>query len=195
MPAIPAYRMVDVIAGWGELIKPGDQILTAGGGGWLSKAIVAGQSLITGRPSRWRHFQRAALDPGMVYSQETTYKLVNLAKDEGKIIRVWSRPDYLGPVRVRLCQEAEMNLGSVYDVTGLAAQGLRWLPWGDWLAARFDAPMLMFCSEAGIIGERTVLPDYFSGHDAQRSPQEINDYNTRHPPWQQTTFRLVAEKE
>lgn len=51
--------------------------------------------------------------------------------------------------------------------------------------------MLTFCSEAVIGEERAVNRKYFNGDQAaQKSPQEINDYNSGRPDWQAVTFKL-----
>lgn len=179
---------------WGVRVHPGDIVLTGGNNSPLSKAIRWGQSLFTGKPSRWRHAMRAAEEPGMVYSQEQTYRLRSLAQDTGSLVRVWRNVLYTHEQRELLLEEAAMNLGRLYDAAGLVGQGFRWIPLiGDWLASKVDAPMLTFCSEAVIYEERTVDKDYFNGgHTAQKSPQEINDYNAGQAEWHPFTFKLVG---
>lgn len=190
---IPRLTFAQVLDLWDNTIIAGDIVLTGGQTSWLGKAIRWGQSIFTGKPSNWRHAMRAAEEPGMVFSQEETYRKRSLEQDRGSLVRVWHFTTYSPLQRELMLQEADMAQGRAYDVPGLVGQGFRWVPLiGDWLAEKVDAPMLTFCSEAVILEQRAGDKSYFGDDQAaQKSPQEINDYNAARPEWEAFTFKLV----
>lgn len=189
MGVIPELTVSEAV----KRTTPGDIALVHGRDpSWLSRAISIGQSLSTESSSYWRHAMRISAKPGYAYSQEWKFRESLLANYTGSIIKIYSNSSYDSSQRLKLCQSAEANLGSPYDLPGLLGQLFRAVPLvGGWLKDAIEIPWLTYCSERVCLTERTVTLDFCGGGSCQVSPTDIDAWCSANG-WESYMLKLVA---